>query len=185
MILPIYVQGADVLRKAGQDITSEYPNLSVLIANMFDTMYEADGIGLAAPQIGKSINLFVLDLSQFEGDDEMPNNNTDLTTKIFINPKIIATGEKLCPFKEGCLSVPGINEIVERPDEITIEYLDENMAKHTDTFTGMWSRAIQHEYEHLQGNLFVDSVAQIRKQMIASKLNAMTKGKYKAHYKTR
>jgi len=185
MILPIYVQGADVLRRKGQEITSEYPNLKTLIANMFDTMYEADGIGLAAPQVGKSINLFIIDLSEVNGDDDMPNKNPDLTAKIFINPKVVDASEKLCTFKEGCLSIPGVNEIVERPEEITIEYLDENMVSHTDTFLGMWSRVIQHEYEHLSGNLFVDSVAQIRKQMLASKLAAMAKGKYTAHYKTR
>lgn len=185
MILPIYVQGADILRKEAQDITSEYPNLDALIANMFETMYEADGIGLAAPQVGKSINLFIVDLTHVDGDDEMPNNNPDLTTKIFINPKIVNSSEQVCTFKEGCLSVPGINEIVERPEEITIQYLDQNMLKYTESFSGMWSRVIQHEHEHLLGNLFVDSVAQIRKQMLASKLAAMTKGKYKAHYKTR
>ena len=185
MILPIYVQGADVLRKEVQNITAEYPNLKTLIANMFDTMYEADGIGLAAPQIGKSINLFIVDLSPIEGDDEMPNNNPELTTKVCINAKIVGASEKLCPFKEGCLSVPGINEVVMRPEEITIEYLDENMVSHTETYNGMWARVLQHEYEHIEGHLFVDSVAQIRKQMLASKLTAMAKGKYRAHYKTR
>ena len=185
MILPIYVQGADVLRKESVDITSEYPDIKKIIENMFDTMYGADGIGLAAAQVGKPLNLFIIDLTEFEGDEQMPNNNPDLTTKVFINPKIVKHGAELCSFKEGCLSVPGINENVERPETITIEYLDENFQPHTDTFTGMWSRVVQHEYEHLCGKLFVDSVAQIRKQMLVSKLSSMAKGKYKAHYKTR
>ncbi len=185
MILPIYVQGAEVLRKESIEITPEFPELKKIITNMFDTMYGADGIGLAAPQVGKLIKLFIVDLTEFEGDEDMPNNNPELTTKIFINPSITTHSDQICTFKEGCLSVPGINEIVERAENITVEYLDENFNPHIETFSGMWARVIQHEYEHLGGKLFVDSVAQIRKQMIASKLSSMAKGKYKAHYKTR
>ncbi len=183
----IYVNGAEVLRQKTKDIEPTYPNLEKLLKDMFATMVEADGIGLAAPQIGLPISLFVIDLEGYETDEDDPlqNNNLDLGRVVFINPRITGGSQETCAFKEGCLSVPGINENVMRPESITIEYLDHNFKPHTAEFSGLWSRVIQHEYDHLQGALFVDSIAPIRKQLIRSKLQAMSKGKYKATYRTK
>ncbi|MFI3295340.1 MAG: peptide deformylase [Rikenellaceae bacterium] len=186
-VRPIYVNGQDVLRRECSPIDSSYPELPKLLRDMFATMEAADGVGLAAPQIGLAISLFAIDLTGYETDqeDDMQNLNPELGQKVFINPVITEVSEEECPFKEGCLSVPGINENVCRPESITIEYMDENFEKRTDTFDGMWARVIQHEYSHLQGKLFVDEIAPIRKQLIKKKLDAMTRGKYKAHYRTK
>lgn len=188
MILPIYVNGADVLRQQSQDVTPENtPDLTSLVQNMFDTMHGADGIGLAAPQIGRPLNLFVIDLEEFitEPDDQLQNLNPELTQIVFINPKITEKSETTCPYTEGCLSVPGINENVNRPETITIEYLDSQFQPAKITLSGLWARVVQHEYEHLQGKLFTDNVSPIRKQMLRGKLEAMTRGKYRAAYKTK
>lgn len=184
MIIPIHVQGSEVLRKVSRDVDPTDTTIKALIANMFDTMKGADGIGLAAIQIGVDKNVFVLDMTEFEGDDEMPNNNLDLAKMAFINPQIVDFSEKSCSFKEGCLSVPGINENVTRPETITVKFMDENLEPKTMTLSGIWARAFQHEFDHLQGKLFVDSIAQIRKQLISPKLQAMSKGKFKARYRT-
>ncbi len=183
----IHVNGSEILRKKTADITPDYPNLEKLLKDMFATMMEADGIGLAAPQIGLPISVFAIDLEGYETDEDDPlqNNNLDLGRVVFINPQITGTSQQTCAFKEGCLSVPGINENVMRPETITIEYLDHNFEPQTKEFSGLWSRVIQHEYDHLQGVLFVDSIAPIRKQLIRSKLQAMSKGKYKASYRTK
>lgn len=184
-ILPIYVNGAEVLRRQCEQVDPNDTTIPTLLADMFATMEGAEGIGLAAPQVGRPLRLFVIDMTEYEADKEMPNENEGLTKKVFINPTIVDSSETQNTYKEGCLSIPGINENVVRPTSITIEFLDENMKPQKETFSGIWARAIQHEYDHLNGKLFVDSVAQIRKQMLQSKLAAMAKGKYKARYKTK
>lgn len=181
MIKPIYLYGSPVLRKVAKDITSDYPNLKQLIDDMFETMYQSEGVGLAAPQIGLSIRLFIIDAAPFaEENPELADFK-----KVFINAHIIErTGEPIL-FNEGCLSIPNIREDVERPDSVTIEYLDENFQPHKETFEGLTARIIQHEYDHLDGILFTDKVAPIRRQLLKSKLNAIAKGKHSAAYKAK
>lgn len=182
MILPIYIYGHPVLRKMTQDIDASYPNLKELVDNMYETMYNADGVGLAGPQVGLEDRIFVIDLSPL-ADEETPEY--DGLKKTFINARIISRSGDTVSFEEGCLSIPGINEGVPRPNEIEIEYLDENLEPHKETFTGFTARVIQHEYDHVEGILFVDHISAIRKRLIKSKLNNMVKGKVNTHYKVR
>ena len=179
MIYPIVVYGNAVLRKQVAPITPDYPNLSVLIDDMFKTLTKSEGVGLAAPQIGLSIGLFIVDLSPL-ADDE-PSYAT--FKKVFINTEITAYSEETETAEEGCLSIPGISEKVKRSLSITIHYFDENWQERTETYTGFPARAIQHEYDHLQGKVFVDRVSPIRRQLIASKLTAISKGKVSCRYK--
>ncbi len=181
MIYPIYVYGSTVLREQAVEINSEYPDLAKLIKNMFDTMYDADGVGLAAPQIGKSIKLFTVDLSPLE--DDYPELKDFV--KVFINPNIYEYSEEVSSREEGCLSLPGLNEDVIRPNSVKITYLDENFVEHDEEYTGFAARAIQHEYDHLDGVVFADKVALLRKTLMRNKLNAMSKGKFKARYRTK
>lgn len=181
MILPIYLYGQPVLREKAKDITPEYPNLSDLIANMFETMYNAEGIGLAAPQIGLDIRLFIIDLSPLEEDDTRFAN----FKKVFINPQIIENSDKTNNFQEGCLSFPGINETVVRPEKIRIKYLDENFTEHDEVYEDFFARCIQHEYDHIEGILFTDKISPIRKQLIKSKLNKILRGEVNSFYKVK
>lgn len=183
MILPIYIYGHPILRKVAKDIDpATYPNLKGLIENMYETMYHADGIGLAAPQVGLDDRIFVVDLSPLE-DDEHPGFKD--FKKVFINAHITDRQGDIENVEEGCLSIPGIHEKVPRPGQITIEYLDENLEPHTETYTGFMARVIQHEYDHIDGEMFVDKVSLLRKRMIKSKLTAMENGKVRTHYKIR
>jgi len=182
MILPIYIYGHPVLRKVTQDIDATYPNLKELIDNMYETMYNADGIGLAGPQVGLEDRIFIIDLSPL-ADEEHPEYK-DLK-KAFINARITSRTGDIASTEEGCLSIPGINESVPRPNQIEIDYLDENLQPHSETFTGFTARVIQHEYDHIDGILFVDHISAIRKRLIKSKLNNMVKGKVSCHYKVR
>ncbi len=182
MILPIYIYGHPVLRKEAKDIDSSYPNLKELIDNMFETMYNADGVGLAAPQIGLEDRIFVIDLSPL-ADEENPGYK-DLK-KVFINARITNRSGDIASVEEGCLSIPGINESVPREDTIEIEYLDEKLEVHKETFIGFTARVIQHEYDHIDGILFVDRISAIRKRLIKAKLSNMNKGKVSCHYKVR
>ena len=182
MILPIYIYGHPVLRKEAQDIDASYPNLKELIENMYETMYKADGVGLAAPQVGLADRIFVIDLSPL-ADEESPQYEG--LKKTFINARIISRTGDMVSTEEGCLSIPGINESVSRHDEIEIEYLDENLEPHTEIFTGFTARVIQHEYDHIDGILFVDHISAIRKRLIKAKLSNMLKGKVSCHYKVR
>ncbi|HZJ80919.1 MAG TPA: peptide deformylase [Dysgonamonadaceae bacterium] len=182
MILPIYIYGHPVLRKETQDIDASYPNLKELIDNMFETMYNADGVGLAGPQVGLEDRIFVIDLSPL-ADEENPQYK-DLK-KAFINARITKRSGDVASIEEGCLSIPGINESVPRQDKIEIEYLDENLEPHTEVFTGFTARVIQHEYDHIEGVLFIDHISAIRKRLIKSKLSNMVKGKVSCHYKVR
>ncbi|WP_108823139.1 peptide deformylase [Dysgonomonas sp. Marseille-P4361] len=181
MILPIYLYGQPVLRKVAVDITPEYPNLKKLIDDMFETMYNADGVGLAAPQVGLDIRLFVIDLEPLAEDDP---KYADFK-KVFINPKIVEYTGEIVKMDEGCLSIPGINEAVEREETIRIQYLDENFVSHDEVYSDFFARCIQHEYDHIEGKLFIDKISGIRKQMIKNKLNSMIKGRVNCHYRVK
>lgn len=179
MKLPVYLYGHPVLREVCQDITPDYPELDKLIADMWETMYHSDGIGIAAPQIGKAIRLFVIDASPM-GEDFPECKGFKQT---FINARIVERSEALCTENEGCLSIPNIHEKVERPESITIEYLNELFEPQQKTFTGFAARVIQHEYDHIEGVLFIDHISAIRKQMIRSKLMNITKGQVRTSYR--
>lgn len=181
MILPIYVYGQPVLREVAKDITPDYPNLKELIDNMYETMYNADGIGLAAPQIGLPIRLVVIDLDVLS--EEYPEFKG--FRKIFINPYIDEVDGEDITMGEGCLSLPGIGEDVTRPSVVYVTYQDENFEKHTEKVEGYLARVMQHEFDHLDGIMFVDHISPLRKQMIRSKLNKMVKGNVRCHYKVK
>ncbi|MCQ2332105.1 MAG: peptide deformylase [Paludibacteraceae bacterium] len=181
MILPIYTLGQSVLRHETEEVTEDYPELGALIDNMFQTMYHAEGIGLAAPQVGLSLRLFVVDGTVLKED--MPDMIEG--KRVFINPEITDESEEEVSYEEGCLSVPGIHEKVKRPKRITIHYFDENWNEHEDTFDGFFARMLQHEYDHLEGHVFTDHISPIRKQMISSRLGKIAKGKVNVSYKTK
>ncbi|MDD2243209.1 MAG: peptide deformylase [Dysgonamonadaceae bacterium] len=182
MILPIYVYGQPILRKVAIDIEQDnYPNLQELINNMFETMYHADGVGLAAPQVGLNDRIFVVDLSVM--GDEVPEMKG--FKKTFINPHIIERTGDLKEVEEGCLSIPGIHEKVPREERIRIQYIDENLESQDEEYVGFTARCIQHEYDHLDGVMFVDKISPLRKQLVKSKLTAMTKGKVSCSYKVK
>ncbi len=183
MILPIVAFGSPILRSKCENISNKYPELDSLLSNMWETMYEASGVGLAAPQINKAIRLFLIDTTPFFEDQE--NSNNDAIKKVFINPRIIEEKGDDWDFNEGCLSIPDIREDVTRKDSVTIEYFDENFEKHTDIFDGLNARVIQHEYDHINGVLFVDKISPLRKRMIKGKLVNISRGKVKVSYKMR
>lgn len=178
MIYPIVVYGNPVLRAETHEIDKDYPELQKLIADMFLTMYRADGIGLAAPQIGLSIRLFVIDLNILAEDHKEFKG----FKKAFINPKIVEFGEETVSMEEGCLSLPGINEKVARAKKIHIQYYDEEFNFHDEEYEDYKARVIQHEYDHLEGHVFTDHISPIRKQMNKSKLSSMAKGKVRCRY---
>nr|WP_314289294.1 peptide deformylase [uncultured Capnocytophaga sp.] len=186
MILPIIAYGDPVLRKVGTNITPDYPELKTLIANMFDTMNHAYGVGLAAPQIGLPIRLFVVDAAPFADDDELSEEERTFLKnfrKTFINAKITEEIGDKWNFNEGCLSIPGIREDVSRQKQITIEYDDEDFNHHTLTVGGLAARIIQHEYDHIEGILFTDKLSSFKKQLIKNKLANISKGKVKVDYR--
>jgi peptide deformylase len=186
MILPIVAYGAAILRKVSEPIQADYPNLSGLIADMWETMYESNGIGLAAPQINKNIRLFVVDSSQIfanaEPEDETYPDAPGIK-KAFINPTILELSGKEWVYNEGCLSIPKIREDVTRHETVTLQYMDENFVTHTETFNGMTARVILHEYDHIEGKLFIDYVKPLRRKMLQGKLNDINKGKVRVDYK--
>lgn len=181
MVYPICLYGNSVLRKEAEDIALDYPNLKTLIADMFETMEKAEGIGLAAPQIGLSIRLAVIDLSPLS--DDMPEYKN--YRRAFINPHILETDGEEISREEGCLSLPGISESVKRKSRIRVTYFDENLQKHDEWVDGFLARAMQHEFDHLDGHIFIDRISPIRRQLIKSKLTAILKGKAKCYYKTK
>jgi len=183
MILPIVAVGSPILRKKCIDISPDYPELEMLLENMKETMSEAHGVGLAAPQINKSIRLFLIDTAPFV-DDEKETEEV-IVKQAFINARILEeTGEEW-DFNEGCLSIPDVREGISRKPSITIEYMDENFEKHTDTYDGLTARVIQHEYDHIEGILFTDKISALRKRMIKGKLLDISKGKVDVTYKMR
>lgn len=186
MILSIVGYGDPVLRKVGEDISKDYPNLPELISNMYETMYSAHGVGLAAPQIGLPIRLFVVDAAPFaEMEDNTEEEIAFLSTfkKTFINAKILKEEGEEWTFNEGCLSIPDVHEPVKRKEKITIEYYDENFEKHVDEFDGLAARVIQHEYDHIEGVLFTDKIPSLKKKLISKKLNNILEGKIFTDYK--
>ena len=186
MVLPIIAYGDPVLRKVATDISPDYPNLNTLIANMYDTMNYAYGVGLAAPQIGLPIRLFVVDTAPFADDDDLTEEERTFLSnfkKTFINAKITEeTGDKWL-FNEGCLSIPGVREDVSRQKQITIEFVDEQFTPQQLTLTGLAARVVQHEYDHIEGILFTDKLSSFKKQLIKGKLTNISKGKVKVDYR--
>jgi len=195
MVLPIVVYGDPVLRKVGVDIDKNYEGLDQLIKDMFETMYKAKGVGLAAPQVGKAIRLFIVDTHPFaevneedEDDDEFtPEQRKELEAfkKVFINARILNEDGAEWKFSEGCLSIPKIREDVSRKPNIEIEYYDEKFKKHVEKYDGVIARVIQHEYDHIDGKLFTDKISPFKRKMIAGKLNDISSGKISADYKTK
>ncbi len=187
MILPIVAYGSPVLKKVGVDIDKNFSGLNELIANMWETMYNASGVGLAAPQIGQAIRLFVADSEQIIKNAEPDDEDIDLyknpMKKIFINAHIVKRMGEEWGYNEGCLSIPNIREDVFRPDEITMEYLDENFKKHTETFDGINARIIQHEYDHIDGILFIDHLKPLKRKLLTNRLNDISKGFVKTDYR--
>ena len=185
MILPILGYGSPILKKAAIDISPQYPNLNELISNMWDTMYSAKGVGLAAPQIGLSIRLFVIDATPFLDDENMDDfelNSIKNFKKVFINPKIIEENGNLWEFNEGCLSIPEIREDVSRRSKIVIEYFDENFQSNKLKLSGLAARVVQHEYDHIEGILFIDHLSSLKKRLIKGKLNNISSGSIKVDY---
>lgn len=179
MILPIFAYGQPVLKKKAADINSEYPDLDKLIADMWETMYFAHGVGIAAPQIGLSIRLFVIDSIQIMEDDKKEEG----IKKVFINAQIIEETGDLWAYEEGCLSIPDIRGDVERTKKVRIQYYDENFVKHDEIYEGINARVIQHEYDHIDGVLFVEKLKPLKKKLIQRRLNDIKTGKVKADYK--
>ncbi|MGB7785176.1 MAG: peptide deformylase [Salinimicrobium sp.] len=188
MILPIVAYGDPVLKKKAKDIPQDYPKLKELIENMWETMYNAYGVGLAAPQIGLPIRLFMIDAAPFAEDVELSEEEKKELAglkKVFINPTILSEEGDEWAFSEGCLSIPDVREDVFRKPEITIEYYDEDFNKHTETYKGLGARVIQHEYDHIEGILFTDKLSSLKKRLIKSKLANISKGKINVDYRMR
>lgn len=188
MILPIVAYGNPVLNKKAADISADYPELNGLIQDMFDTMNASKGVGLAAPQIGQSIRLFIVDASPFadeedEEQDEKTRAYLQSFKRIFINPEITEMSKKEWVFEEGCLSIPTIREDVSRPEKIKMRYLDEHFKPHEEEFDGIPARIIQHEYDHIEGVLFTDHLSGLKKQFLKKKLANISVGDVKVNYK--
>lgn len=188
MILPIVAYGLPVLRRATDEIDADYPELKELISNMWETMYNSNGVGLAAPQVNKSIRLFVVDTLQiFENMDEQEKQedypDDDGIKKVFVNAFVKELGGEPWVYNEGCLSIPKIREDIKREETVTIEYQDENFDWHEDTFSGISARVILHEYDHIEGKLFIDHLPPLKRKLLKSKLNDIQKGKVKVDYK--
>jgi peptide deformylase len=181
MILPIVVYGSSVLKQKTQTVTHDYPDLQTIIRNMFETMYNAKGVGLAAPQIGLPISIFVIDSTEMEEE----GSNTSPVKQVFVNAEIIEYSGENCIFSEGCLSIPDIHENVIRKSKITIRYWDEHFVEHTDTFEGLPARIIQHEYDHTLGKTFVEYLSPLKKTLLKGKLNDIYTGRKKTFYRTK
>ncbi len=188
MILPIIAYGDPVLRKVGTDIDKDYPKLNELIDNMWETMYGASGVGLAAPQIGLPIRLFFVDATPFAEDEELSETERkklDGFKKVFINAYIDEEVGEEWTFNEGCLSIPDVREDVKRKDTVTLTYMDENFKSHTETYDGLLARIIQHEYDHIEGILFTDKLSGLKKRLLKGRLANISKGKINVDYRMR
>lgn len=188
MILPIVAYGDPVLRKKAKDIPEGYPKFNELVGNMFDTMYNASGVGLAGPQVGLPLRIFVIDASPFADDEdltEVEQNQLKDFKKVFINAKIEDEVGEEWTFNEGCLSIPDVREDVNRKPKIKISYLDENFKPHTEEYDGLAARIIQHEYDHIEGILFTDKLSSLKKRLLKSRLDKISKGKVSIDYKMR
>ena len=179
MILPIYLYGHPVLRKKSVDLGPEYPDLSQLISDMFETMYKADGIGLAAPQVGKNINLVIIDATPLAKDDPELSD----FKRVFINPKVTFNTENRIAIEEGCLSIPGIHENVNRISDLTVEYLNESFEPVVERLTDYKAIVIQHELDHLQGIMFTDKISPLRRRMLQNRLNSLSRGNVSVSYR--
>jgi len=187
MILPIVAYGAPVLRKVAKDVPPDYPNLKKIIDDMWETMYASNGVGLAAPQVNKDIRVFIIDSAQIFviQDDEDKGKYPDEPgiKKVFINAHIAELDGEEWSYNEGCLSIPKIREDIKRPEKIVLQYLGENLQPHKEEFIGLTARIIQHEYDHIEGKLFIDRLKPLRRKMLKGKLNDISKGKIKMDYK--
>ncbi|MDR0667203.1 MAG: peptide deformylase [Prevotellaceae bacterium] len=181
MVLPVYVYGSGVLKKEAAPVAQDYPALSQLIADMWETLYNANGVGLAAPQVGHTIRLIVIDASVFKDDDPLANG----FKRVLINPELIDFSKEKSTFNEGCLSIPGIHEDIVRPKRVRVRYLDERFQPCDEWLDGIPARIAQHEYDHVEGILFTEHLAPIRRKIIASKLQTIARGKSGADYKTK
>ena len=182
MILPIYVYGWPLLRKKSENIPPDYPELQQLIASMFETMYQAEGCGLAAPQIGRNIRLVVIDGAQV-ADEKNPDDMLRTFKKVLINLVITERFGEEVSDNEGCLTFPKLRESVKRPSKVKVEYLDENFQMHSEEYDGMAARIIQHEFDHIEGVFFIDRISPLRRKLITAKLNSIAKGKVDCSYK--
>lgn len=185
MILPIVAYGDPVLRKMGEEISADFPKIQELIDNMFETMYKSSGVGLAAPQIGKALRLFIIDTSGFVDEDEEDEEGLKGFIKVFINPEILEETGDDWTFNEGCLSIPDVREDVIRPEEIRIKYLDRDFKEQEEVFDGLKARVIQHEYDHIEGILFTDYLSPLKKRLLKGRLSNISKGKISVGYKMR
>jgi peptide deformylase len=187
MILPIVAYGADVLRKTGKEITPVYPDLQKLIADMWETMYASNGVGLAAPQINRDIRLFVVDSQQMfanmDEEETLMYPDRPGVKQVFINAHVEELLGDDWVYNEGCLSIPKIREDVYRAEEVTIRYMDENFAKHVKTFDGITARIILHEYDHIEGKLFIDYLKPLKRKLIKGKLDDISRGRVNVDYK--
>jgi len=187
MILPVVAYGTPILRKVAEDIGPDYPGLQEFIANMWDTMYASNGVGLAAPQVNRDIRIFVMDSQQIfanmeEGEEnEYPGDKG--IKRVFINPHVVELAGENWAYNEGCLSIPKVREDVTRPTLVTLEYENENFEHQTETFTGLTARIIQHEYDHLEGKLFIDYLTPLKRKLLKGKLSDISKGKIKVDYR--
>ncbi|MDR0729256.1 MAG: peptide deformylase [Prevotellaceae bacterium] len=181
MVLPVYVYGSGVLKKEATLVVEDYPALSQLISDMWDTLYNANGVGLAAPQVGHAIRLIVIDASVFKDDDPL----ADGFKRVLINPELVDFSKEKSTFNEGCLSIPGIHEDVVRPKRVRVRYFDEHFQAHDEWLDGTPARIAQHEYDHIKGILFTEHLAPIRRKIIRSKLQNIARGKGDADYKTK
>lgn len=188
MILPIVAYGDPVLRKTGIAIEKDHPDLKEIIINMWETMYKANGLGLAAPQVGLPLRLFLVDTTPFAEDEDLTIQEQEKLKnfkKVFINASMEEESGKDWTFNEGCLSIPDIHEDITRKDTITIRYMDENFQPFTEIYDGLLARVIQHEYDHIEGILFTDKISTLKKRLLKSKLSSISKGKIKVDYKMR
>ncbi|GMN09452.1 peptide deformylase [Croceitalea sp. MTPC9] len=188
MILPIIAYGDPVLRKKAKEISQEHSKLKELLINMWETMYNANGVGLAAPQVGLPIRLFLVDTTPFSDDEDLTEEEQKALNgfkKVFINARIEEESGEEWAFNEGCLSIPDIREDVNRKDTIKITYQDENFKSHTETYDGLLARVIQHEYDHIEGILFTDKLSSLKKRLLKNRLEKISKGKINIEYKMR
>jgi peptide deformylase len=187
MILPVVAYGSEVLRKVAKHIDPDYPDLAKLIEDMWETMYASVGVGLAAPQINKAIRLFIIDTVQLfahmNEEETMGYPDTPGMKKVFINAKIVSLGGNQWAYNEGCLSIPRIRDDVYRYETVTLQYMDEKFQAHTETFKGITARVLLHEYDHIEGKLFIDYMKPLKKKLIKRKLEDISKGKISVDYK--
>lgn len=188
MIYPVVAYGDPVLRKKAKEVTPDYPNLEQIIENMWETMYDASGVGIAAPQVGMPLRIFVIDAAPFADDPDLDAREQEVLKgfkKVFLNAQVIEESGEEWAFNEGCLSIPNVREDVFRQERVTIKYHDENFNEHTETFTGLAARVVQHEYDHIEGVLFTDKISSLKKRLIKGKLANISKGKVRVDYRMR